>query len=334
MDVADGTQGVLVVAEAPGGSMRASSQELFSVGRSLADNLQGSLTAVVVGHELGSAPADAAELGADRVLLADSPDLASFTVEGFATAIDAAINAGSPSLVLLAGTTSGRDVAPFLATGRQAPYLADCTQLSVEGGAVTAVRPVYQGKFLTEVHTERGGLTFATIRGGAFPVPERQSGRSAETSPLDLSLNPDSFRVTVKDLVQPPAGPTNLTAADVVVVGGRGLGEADNFKLVEEVAAALGGAVGATRAVTDLGWRPHYEQVGQTGKTISPQLYIGLAVSGAVQHTVGMRASDTIVAINRDADAPIFKLADFGIVGDVFEIAPLLAERLRAVTGK
>lgn len=329
----NGASGVLLAVETRDGAIRETSRELFGVGRELATETGGPLTAVVLGSGVDAAAAEAAALGADRVLVADAPELAGFTVDAYAKAVDAAIDAAGPAVVLMAGTTAGRDLAPFLAMRRDAAYLVDCIRIRLQDGAWVGTRPVYQGKVLTEARAAGDGLVFATIHSGAFAAPEPEPGRSAETTPLELSFAPDEIRVTVKDLVQAPSGPTNLEQAEVVVVGGRGLGEAAHFKLAEDLAEALGGAVGATRAVTDLGWRPHYEQVGQTGKTIAPKLYISLGVSGAVQHTVGIRGSETIVAINRDPDAPIFKMADFGVVGDVHEIAPKLTEKLRAARG-
>ncbi|MDI3341928.1 MAG: electron transfer flavoprotein subunit alpha/FixB family protein [Sphaerobacter sp.] len=329
----DGASGVLLAVETRDGAIRETSKELFGLGRTLAGELGGPLGAVVLGSGVEAAAREAAALGADRVLVADAPELAAFTVDAYAKALDAAIDATQPRIVLLAGTTAGRDLAPFLAMRREAACLVDCVRLAWQDGAWVGTRPVYQGKLLTEVRAPGDGLTFATIHAGAVAAPEPDPGRISETTPLPLQFAPGEIRVTVTDLVQAPAGPTNLEQAEVVVVGGRGLGEAANFRLAEELAEVLGGAVGATRAVTDLGWRPHYEQVGQTGKTIAPKLYIGLGVSGAVQHTVGIRGSETIVAINRDPDAPIFKMADFGVVGDVHEIAPKLAAKLRAVRG-
>ena len=323
---------ILIVAEVGSSDIQATSRELFGVGRELATQSGGGLAALLLGPAAGDGVAIAGALGADVVYAPDAPELHEFTVDGYSLAVIAAIDASGARLVLLPGTTSGRDVAPFVAARRDAPYLVDCTRLRVDENAVVGTRPVFQGKFLTEV-TASADLVIATIHAGSFAEPEVDSSRTAERRDLPIEFPAGSIRVTVKDLVTAPSGPTNLDAADVVVVGGRGLGEAGNFKLVEELAELLGGAVGATRAVTDLGWRPHYEQVGQTGKAISPQLYVGVAVSGAVQHTVGMRASDTIVAINRDADAPIFKLADFGIVGDVFEVVPAIIERLKANAG-
>lgn len=331
--MADMAQGVLLVVEVDGGVIRPTSRELFGVGRALADASGGSLVAVMIGHNV-SDTTDAADLGADRVVVADAPGLASFTVDGHARALEQAVESVNPAIVLLPGSTSGRDLAPFVAMRRGVPCLVDCLRLALDGEDVVATRPVYQGKLLTDVRARRASPVFATLRAGAFAAPEPQAGRATETTALNVEIGPGDIRVAVTGTAEAPAGPTNLEQAKTVVVGGRGLGEADKFALVDDLAAALGGAVGATRAVTDLGWRPHYEQVGQTGKTVAPDLYVGLAVSGAVQHTVGMRGSGTIVAINRDPAAPLFKIADFGIVGDVFELEPRLAARIRALRGE
>ena len=331
--MADEAQAVLLVVEVDGGAIRSTSRELFAVGRDLAAASGGSLVTALIGYDVGGAVDAAAALGADRVLVIDAPALAHFTVDAYARGLEHAIDAVSPAVVLLPGSTSGRDLAPFVAMRRGAPCLVDCLRLALDGDDVVATRPVYQGKLLTDVRAKRVTPVFATLRSGIFAAPEPQGGRSAATTTLDVALGPADLRVTVTGTAQAPAGPTNLEQAKTVIVGGRGLGEADKFALVEDLAGALGGAVGATRAVTDLGWRPHYEQVGQTGKTVAPELYVGLAVSGAVQHTVGMRGSGTIVAINRDPAAPIFKIADFGIVGDVFELEPRLAARIRALRG-
>lgn len=324
---------VVVIGETQGGTLRPQAQELFSAGRMLADTAGGTLAVVVAGQDIGAAATEAAELGADIVLVADSEDLHSFTLASRARVAQAAIETLEPSLVLLPATTAGRDIAPYLSARLRVPHLADVIRIEFSDGSLSAVRPVYGGKMLTEVRPTSDGPVLITIRTGTYAAPERQSGRTANQMPLDVALADADNRVRVIDLEASGGGSVNLEAADVVVVGGRGLGSEAGFALVDELASAAGGVVGATRAVTDLGWRPHYDQVGQTGKTISPKLYIGVGVSGAVQHTVGIRGSETIVAINRDQDAPIFKLADFGVVGDLFEILPKLTERLRQERG-
>ncbi len=316
------------------GDLRMSTAELFGVGRSLADQLGGSLVAAIFGENLDTAQTHVSELGADKVLIGVNPALAEITVDGYSRALDSAIEAADPAIVLLSGTTAGRDIAPFVAARRGAAHLVDAVDVSIQDREVVVKRPVFQGKLQTEARTAMDNVVFITVRSGSYAVTERESGRQGDVEMLDVPVSADDLRVNVIELLESKAGSANLEAADVVVIGGRGLGEADNFALAENLAEAFGGAVGATRAVSDLGWRPHSDQVGQTGRTIAPKLYVGVGVSGAVQHTVGMRGSEFVVAINRDPDAPIFKLADFGIVADLFEIVPLLTERVREARGK
>ena len=322
---------VLIFIElADDGDLRASTAELFGIARTLSDELGGSVVAAIFGGETDKAEARVSELGADRVLVGSDPALAEITVDAYSRALEAAIEKSEAAIVLLSGTTAGRDIAAYVAARRGAAHLVDAVQLSIDSGEIVVRRPVFQGKLQTEVRAKMDRTVFVTVRSGSFPILDSQQGRHLEAEHLSIQLNADDLRVTVVELLESKAGSANLEAADVVVIGGRGLGDAENFSLAEKLADAFGGAVGATRAVSDLGWRPHSDQVGQTGRTIAPKLYIGVGVSGAVQHTVGMRGSELVVAINRDPDAPIFKLADFGIVADLFEIVPLLTERVRA----
>lgn len=316
------------------GELRPSTAELFGVGRELAVQLGGSVVAAIFGGETERAVGHVSELGVDRVLVGSDEALAEITVDGYSRALEAAMQSCDPALVLLSGTTAGRDIAPFVAARHGAAHLVDAVQVSIESGHVVVRRPVFQGKLQTEARARLDKPVFITVRSGSYPVPERVAGRRVDVERVDVEVGVDDLRVKVIDLLESKAGSVNLEAADVVVIGGRGLGEAENFSLAEDLANAFGGAVGATRAVSDLGWRPHSDQVGQTGRTIAPKLYIGVGVSGAVQHTVGMRGSEVVVAINRDPDAPIFKLADFGIVGDLFDIVPLLTERVREARSK
>lgn len=312
------------------GDLRPSSAELFGIGRTLAGSLGGSLDAAVFDTDSSVAQAHVAELGVDRVLVGNDPNLAEITIDGYSRALETAIEASGAGVVLLSGTTAGRDLAAYLSGRFGTAHLVDAVDVAISNHEVVVKRPVFQGKLQTEVRASLDKVVFVTVRSGSYAPPERDSGISAETMTLDVPLKVDDLRVRVVELLESKAGSANLEAADVVVIGGRGLGEAGNFRLAEELAEAFGGAVGATRAVSDLGWRPHSDQVGQTGRQIAPKLYIGVGVSGAVQHTVGMRGSEFVVGINRDPDAPIFKLADFGIVGDLFEVVPILIERVRA----
>lgn len=328
-------QNILIFGETTAdGHLRASTAELFGVGRALADNIGGSLVVALFGGEFAAAQRQVAELGSDRVLAANAEQLVDITVDAYSVALEAAIVASDAGVVLLSGTTAGRDLAAFVSGKRGAAHLVDAVHVEIENDEVVVRRPVFQGKLLTEARAKLNETVLITVRSGSYEVTESQPGRQVDAEVLQVELNDAELRVKVIDLLESKAGSANLEAADIVVIGGRGLGEAANFPLAEQLAEAFGGAVGATRAVTDLGWRPHYDQVGQTGRTIAPKLYLGIGVSGAVQHTVGMRGSETVVVINRDPDAPIFKLADFGVVGDLFEIVPLLIERVREARSK
>ncbi len=321
--------GVLIAAETIDGEIRPASREIFALGRRLAGAGGGPVAAVIIGSATGEAERDVAALGVDRILVAGAPELARFTVDGYARAIDAAIAAVQPEIVLLAGTTAGRDIAAFLAGRHRAAHLADCLQIECSDAGIVATRAVHRGKFLTRVRAPWGRLTFATVRPTAYPAPEPSAREAVPVESLELRFEPREIRITITGQHPASGGPSSLDTADVVVVGGRGLGDAGNFHLIEELAAIFGGAIGVTGPVTELGWRPVHERIGQTGRSIAPRLYIGVGVAGAVQHLAGMRGSGTVIAINQDPEAPIFNVADFGIVGDLFEIVPRLIERLR-----
>jgi electron transfer flavoprotein alpha subunit len=315
--------GILIVTETLDRVLRPASLELVTAALGLGQ----AVTALVPGSGSANAAEELATTGVSRVLLADSPQLSSFTTDAFAAAVEAAIRAADPAIVLFAGTTSGRDLAPRIAARFGAPLAANAVALHADGSALIATRPVLGGRVQSDVRLE-GPLVMASIGPGAF----ERAGTGAAAAPAEaldvyFSAVQERVRVTGVATVDSGGGAT-LANADVIVAGGRGLKEASNFALVEALAAQLGGAVAASRAVVDAGWRPHQEQIGQTGKSVAPKLYIAVGISGAVQHNVGMQGSDYIVAINRDPDAPIFKLAAFGIVGDLFEVVPELTKQL------
>jgi electron transfer flavoprotein alpha subunit len=230
--------------------------------------------------------------------------------------------------VLLGFSTQGRDLGPRLAAKLDAPIASDVTEISVAGDAITVKHPGYANKVIVTL-TLSGSPVVLSVRPGAYTAKE--SPRSARSESVQLAADPSAARVVEKQVVEGAKGRPDLGDAPVIIAGGRGLKAADNFKLVEELADAFGNAaVGATRAVTDDGWRPHSDQIGQTGRQVSPQLYVAVGISGAIQHLAGMRTSKTIVAINKDKDAPIFKVADYGIVGDVLEVVPALTTAVKA----
>jgi len=286
----------------------------------------------VTGLYIGSGIIDAAQLwasgGADRLLIADGDEFAGLMPSAAAAPLMRAIEAVDPAVVLVPGTTAGRDYAPLVAARLGAGLAADCVSFAAEDGGLVATRPVLGGRALTRITFPAGGPSMATVRAGSFAKAEPGSTEPV-VEVLDVTLTPDDRRMSLVETTPKGSGASRLDTADVIVSGGRGLKEPAHFAVVEELAEALGAAVGATRAVVDAGWRPHHEQIGQTGRTVSPRLYVAVGISGAVQHNVGMQGSDYIVAINRDPDAPIFKIASFGIVGDLFEVLPALSAEVR-----
>jgi electron transfer flavoprotein alpha subunit len=329
-DVVQESGNVLVVGEAgANGSVRPISWEMLTAAREVASGFGGG---IVAGLFIGAGIADAARTwasgGADKVLVADDEGFSGLMPLPAAAALTGAIAAVDPAVVLVPGTTAGRDYAPLVAARLGAGLAADCVSFAVEGGVLSATRPVLGGRALTRITFPGPGPAMATVRSGSFARAEPGLTEPvAET--LDVPLTQDDQRVSLVETTPKATGVSRLDSAEVVVSGGRGLKEPAHFAMVEELAEALGAAVGATRAVVDAGWRPHHEQIGQTGRTVSPRLYVAVGISGAVQHNVGMQGSDHIVAINRDPDAPIFKIASFGIVSDLFEVVPALTAEVR-----
>jgi electron transfer flavoprotein alpha subunit len=316
---------ILAVMEQRDGTLRKVSHEVLAAARQLADATSGTVDAMVLSAGTVAGAESLGRFGADRVLSATHPDFRLNNPDGFAATIGAA--AGEYAAVVFAATAGGRDLAPRVAARLKVACASDVVAVAAESGGVTVTRPVYAGR---AVQRARISTTPAilSIRPNTFPPAE--SGRAGE--PAIAEVPAFDARVTVKEIKAPAEATLDVTEASIVVSGGRGLREPANFKLLEELAAALGNtAVGASRAVVDAGWRDHGAQVGQTGKTVSPGLYIAVGISGAIQHLAGMRTAKTIVAINRDKDAPIFKIADYGIVGDLFEVVPRLTDEIRKV---
>jgi electron transfer flavoprotein alpha subunit len=322
---------VLAVLEQRDGTLRKVSHEVVTGARRLADGLGGGST--VDALILASAARVEAQLGgfgADRVITLTNPAFERYAPEGYARAIADRARASGYGAVVFAASATGKDLAPRVAARLGRPLVQDITDVSVAGGAVTAIRPVYAGKALLEVRVV-GSPAILSLRPNVFTPVQRPKAGAAET----VAVEGLAGRVVVTQIKAAAAGTLDVAEAPIVVSGGRGLKEPANFKVLEELAAAFGGraAVGASRAVVDAGWRPHADQVGQTGKTVSPTLYVAVGVSGAIQHLAGMRTSKVIVAINKDKDAPIFKVADYGIVGDLFEVVPKLTEEIKKLHG-
>jgi electron transfer flavoprotein alpha subunit len=283
---------------------------------------------VVLGSGIGAVAAEAAKLGCDKVVSVDQGYLARYDCAAFGKALAEVAAQVAPALVLVAGTTMGRDLAPYAAAKLECGYAADCTALVRDGARVIARRPVYAGKAIATVKTDHEPF-ICSLRPKAFEAGAADGAPAAAVDAFTPRAEPDLVKAIARSIVRNDTGKLDVAEADIIVSGGRGLGGPEGFKPIEELAKVLGAAVGASRAVVDLGWREHAAQVGQTGKTVSPTLYIACGISGAIQHLAGMRTSKVIVAINRDPEAPIFKVATYGIVGDVFEVVPVLTEAFR-----
>lgn len=298
----------------------------------------GDATAVLLGANLDEVAQAAFAFGADAVILADDPALSDYRAEAFASTLSAAAAAQTPDLILFPTTSRGREIAAMAAADLNTGVLVDITALEIAEGRVVATRPVYGGKMLVQ-ETCTGRPVLATLRGRAFPKPPQQAGRSGPVTKIAAQAE---ARTTVEGYTA--AEGVSLTDASVIVSGGRGLtvfpgldeksAAAKGFALLGELAAVLNGAVGASRAVVDAGHAPYAQQVGQTGKLVSPDLYIACGISGAIQHLAGMRTAKTIVAINADAEAPIFQVARYGVVGDLYQIVPALTAALKKKLGK
>jgi electron transfer flavoprotein alpha subunit len=318
---------ILIVVEHANGKVSKSTYEMVTCARQL--GREGAVTTLVLGSGVAAVAGEVARV-ADQVLVADSGDLAQYDPELWSAAVAQIASEGEAHTVLIGGGRSGREYSPRVAVKLDAPLLEDIISLAAAKGTVSAERYTYLARVTEKVEVQ-APIVVVTVKPGAFAaaVSESMAGsNAAEQFDVDLTLPPRRLQVTGKSAEK--SARIALTEADIVVAGGRGVGSAEGFvTLVEGLADQLGAAVGATRAIVDAGWRPYSEQVGQTGKTVQPEIYIAIGISGAVQHLSGMNKSKCIVAINKDADAPIFKVADYGIVGDVNQIVPAIIAALR-----
>jgi electron transfer flavoprotein alpha subunit len=287
----------------------------------------GEVSAVLPGSGIGDAAAGLGAWGADKVYVADDPNLGLYSSDGYAEVVVRAVEQAQPSAIFFAGTAMGRDLAPTVAARLGVGAIPDAVGLALDGETFSVRRPVYSGKADATVTTAGNSPQVISLRPNVFAAEE--AGGAGEIVALDgLSL---SIRVVVKELLEAAGGELDVAEADVIVSGGRGIKGPENFALIKSLADALGGAVGASRAAVDAGWIEHSHQVGQTGKVVSPSLYVAAGISGAIQHLAGMSSSKVIVAINKDPDAPIFKVADYGIVGDLFDVIPPMVEAIKAL---
>jgi electron transfer flavoprotein alpha subunit len=334
-------RGVWVVAEHLHGHFRRGTLELLGEGRRLAGKLGVELSAILLGDGVEPMGKDLFAYGADKLYLAQDPVLAHYRTGPYTDVLAGLINRHKPEIVLISATPQGRDLAPRVAARLAAGLTADCTGLDIDESErlLVQTRPAFGGNLMATIVSRHARPQMATVRPGVMKALEPRVGTAGLSLPLPqtgevvnvpVHLDERSMLTKIIEIVQLDTdGRVNLQDAEIIVSGGRGLGKPENFALIRELAEALGGAVGASRAAVDAGWIPAYHQVGQTGRTVQPKLYIACGISGAVQHLAGMSSADCIIAINKDPAAPIFNIATYSIVGDLFEILPALTKKLR-----
>lgn len=315
------------------GKAAPASWEALGQGRAIADVLGVPLTALVFGQGVDALTTEAIHHGANNVIAADDPGLADYRLEPYAALLGKLVQEENPQMVLAAATSRGRELLAVAAFDADAPLLADVLTLEVNDSTLRANRAVYGGRLLSDVHAATGRTRFATLRVRAFRALPPDTTRRGEVRWVAPALAEEAIAVRIEGF-EAAAGEVNLTDAAIIVAGGRAVGSAEGFAPLRELAAVLGAALGASRAAVDAGYISYEHQIGQTGKVVSPDLYIACGISGAVQHQAGMRSSRVIVAINKDPEAPIFKLAHYGIVGDLFQVVPALTAELKKRLGK
>lgn len=319
-------QGILVVVNQEGGHLKRVAYELLSVAQTLAP---GQVTALTFGEKADDTRDSLGQYGADRVVLLSAPDYHRYSSDGFARAVQGVVESVDAEALFFPATAWGRDLAPRVAGLIGAGLASDCTEVyRRDDGRLGAVRPIYAGKAYARVAIKSPRQAFS-LRPNIQLVTE--SGRAADQIAIDLGIHASEFQAVVTEVQQSQGGQLELTEADIIVSGGRGVKSAENFKVLEQLADALGAALGSSRPVADEGWVPHSYHIGQTGKVVSPTMYVAVGISGAIQHLAGISGSKYIVAINSDADAPIFHAANYGVVGDLFQVVPALAEAIREI---
>ncbi len=330
----DDTQGVWIFAEQFNGKIKGVVYELLNKGRELADTIGTELCAVCLGHNVEGVE-QLGEYGADKIYLFNDPSLAQFQDDIYTQCMVDLVQEYKPRMLITGATSLGRAFIPRVAAIVETGLTADCTGLDIdqETGLLLQTRPTFGGNIMATIVCRTKRPQMSTVRPHVFKKGTPESGRKAEIINISLNGKPTDSRVKLLEFIEDVTEKIKVEDADIIVSGGRGLGKAENFKIVEELADEIGAAVGASRAVVDEGWIPYSHQVGQTGKTVCPKLYIACGISGAVQHLAGMQTSDMIVAINEDPNAPIFEVATYGIVGDLFEIVPMLAAKIKESRG-
>ena len=337
-------KGVYVFAQQVDNEISPIAFELLGKAKDLANDLNEKVVAVLIGHNVKDLAAQLGAYGADKVIVVDDPELKDYRTEPYTHAITAVINEFKPDIFLIGATAIGRDLGPRVCARIHTGLTADCTQLDIgdfplvampgkeqKHGQLLMTRPAFGGNLYAQILCSETRPQMGTCRPGAFKKPERNENNQPEIIKEDIHTPESEIRTKVLDFIKAcEDNDMRLDEADVIVSGGRGMKSAENFGILKELADVLAGTVGCSRAAVDAGWMPQTKQVGQTGSTVTPKIYFACAISGAVQHVAGMSGSGTIVAINKDETAPIFEVADYGIVGDVFEIVPALVKELKA----
>ena len=321
---------ILVVVESFQGAFRKASLEAISAAKKISADLNASVNALVLGNNVSDKAAQLGEYGAEQVFVAQSDSLEYYDSELYKAVVLDAVNKAGADIVILSATTSGKDLAPRIGARLSCGLASDCTGINVVDGSIQVERPMYAGKLFTTLKIT-SQTQVISLRPGVFDAAVAESGKTASVE--EIALPQVDKKVALKEFRQKGGDKLDVSDADIIVTGGRGVRSAENFNVIEELAGSLDAAVGATRAVVDSGWRPHDEQVGQTGKVVSPNLYFMCGASGSIQHWAGMSGSKCIVAINKDPEAPIMKRADYSIVGDLFEVVPALTTEIKKIRG-
>ncbi len=306
--------------------------ELLNVARPLADQKGCPLIAVVIGKDIENVAKDAICYGADSAIIVDGPEYEHYTTDAFTKAMVTLVEKHRPETLMIGATNNGRDMGPRVSCRLKTGLTADCTEIDIDEktGNIAWTRPTFGGNLMATIMCPDNRPQMGTVRPGVFKKGAYDQSRTGEIIREDIHVSPEEIRTTLVERVNEITEAVNLEEAEVIVAGGRGVGSAENFKPLEELADVLDGTLGCSRAVVDAGWMPYAHQVGQSGKTVAPKLYFAIGISGAIQHLTGIAGSDTVIAVNKDPDAPIFGVADYGIVGNLTEIVPALTESFKA----
>jgi len=324
-------QGIWIVTEQREGELKKISFELTSEARRLADEMGQPVTAILLGSNIKDKAPELGKYGANKVIVADDKRLATYTTDAYVSVIAQLAQSGEPAIILLGASVQGKDLSGRLAARLGVGMAQDCVDFSLENGNLVAKRPIYAGKAYATVTFKDSVPQIATARPNVLELNEPDESKSAEVVDAEFSLDDSQLKTKVAEILQAEGAKVDLTEAERIVSGGRGMKGPENYTILEELADLIDATVGASRSAVDSGWRPHSDQVGQTGKVVSPNLYIACGISGAIQHLAGMSTSKYIVAINKDPEAPIFQKADYGVVADLFDVVPALTEEIKKI---